>query len=115
MQDKVKVTKKQKERLDYHTGYENFNPNGFLREHAHGLIAPENQCLNELSVLDMARCLLIGYEVEMTEEEKLLEAFNGFPAVTGGRWVQSENMAAFRDGMITTLNVLGKKVPGINE
>ncbi|MEC0110444.1 hypothetical protein P4H27_26085 [Paenibacillus taichungensis] len=114
MQDKVKVTKRQKEQLDYHTGYEDFNPNGFLREHAHGLIAPENQCLNELSVLDMARCLLIGYEVEMTEEEQLLEAFDECPVVNGA-WTISENIAAYRDGISTALNILGKKVPGINE
>lgn len=73
--EKQKVTKEQGKRLDYFTNIEDFNPNGLLREHARGLINPENRCLNELNSLDMARCLLIGYEVEKTEEEQLFEAY----------------------------------------
>ncbi|MGR6546302.1 hypothetical protein [Paenibacillus tundrae] len=108
--EKVKVTKAQKERLDYFTGNEHFNANGFIREHAHALVAPENQCLNELDSLDMAQCLLVGYEVEQTADEKLQELFT-----KAGGYIGVEEQIAFRHAMAATLGIKGIKVTGINE
>jgi len=110
MQDKVKVTKEQKKRLDHYAGHDDFNTNGFLREHAHRLIAPENQCLNDLSLLDMARCLLIGYEVEMTVDEKLQELFTN-----AGGYTDVNEQIAFRHAMAATLGIKGITVPGLYE
>jgi hypothetical protein len=71
--------------------------------------------LNEISLDTLIRALYIGYEVEKTEEEQLFEAYEECPVVNGGRWAQSENIAAFRDGMTTALNIVGKRIWGINE
>lgn len=121
MQDKVKLTKEQAEAVVYVTDYYNGQENPLeyiVGTHAIEPEAWDDDCTSPLRFMPMdtlIRALYIGYEIEMTEEEQLLEAFNGCPVVNGGRWAQSENMAAFRDGMTTALNIVGKKVPGINE
>ena len=110
MKDKVKVTKKQKNRLDNYTGWDGFDANSFLREHTRGFIAPENQCLNELNSMDLARCLLIGYEVEITPEEKIFEIYK-----TGyGRNGFGEEDIAFREGIALALHTFGIKAEGVH-
>ncbi|MEI2284987.1 hypothetical protein [Paenibacillus polysaccharolyticus] len=116
MSDKVKLTKQQAASLESFTRLDSFNADEFLIKFiSAGFYDPENECLNNLTATQLARCLLIGYEVALSEEEQLLEAYKECPVVNGGRWAQSENVAAFRDGMTTAMNILGKKVPGINE
>lgn len=112
----VELTKEQSNALESFTSQESFNADAFLANWLKtGLMSEENECLNNLSPTQMAICLLVGYRVEMTEEEQLLEAYKECPVVNGGRWAQLENVAAFRDGMTTALNIVGKKVLGINE
>lgn len=117
MQDKVKLTKAQAESLEDASKYNDIEK--IVRIH---MDVPDAKAwmrgsvhLNELSLDTLIRALYIGYEVEKTEEEQLFEAYEECPVVNGGRWAQSENIAAFRDGMTTALNIVGKRIWGINE
>lgn len=114
--DKVMLTKEQARALESFTIHESFNADAFLANWLKtGFMSDENQCLNKLSPTQMARCLLIGYEVDITKEEQLLKAYNECAVLSGGRWVQSKNVKAFRDGMVAALNIIGERVNGINE
>ncbi|WP_433748300.1 hypothetical protein [Paenibacillus amylolyticus] len=121
MQDKVKLTKEQAEAVVYVT--DNYNGQENPLEYIAGTHAiepeswddPHTSPLRYMPLDTLIRALYIGYEVEMTEEEQLFKAYEECPVVNGGRWAQSENIAAFRDGMTTALNIVGKRIWGINE
>lgn len=120
MQDKAKLTKEQAKAVVYVTNYYDGQENPLEYIVGTHAIEPEawddayTSPLRYMPMDTLIRALYIGYEVEMTEEEQLLEAYEECPVVNGGRWAQSENKAAFRDGMSTALNIVGKAVPGIN-
>lgn len=79
------------------------NEDGWL-----GIYAP----LKNLSVDTLIRILYIGYEVEQTPEEKIIDAYEESErrAYDG-----SEYHDGFADGISYTLNTLDKKIKGIND
>lgn len=114
--EKVKVTKEQARSLESFTRLDTFSPDEFLVKFvSSGFRDMENKCLNKLTATQLAMCVIVGYQVELTEEEQLLQAYEECLVVNGGRWAVTKNVDAFRDGMTTALTILGKKVPGINE
>lgn len=70
--------------------------------------------LNELSLDTLIRALYIGYEVEKTEDEILLEHYESCTLLCGLNCAGYEQ-SSFRAGMETALNIIGKTVPGIND
>ena len=68
------------------------------------------QYLNQLSIEQMAIALYVGYELEKTKEEIILETYeycNGF---------NDEKLRNFyKRGIYDLLNILDMKVKGINE
>lgn len=83
-------------------------------------VPDEKRALNELSVADLARALLIGYDVEQTAEEKLAEYYQ-----ERKKWAQQALErderhsyainAARAQAVNATLSLLGIKVKGIND
>lgn len=64
--------------------------------------------LNKLSLEDMAKCLIIGYEVEKTPEEKLADLYIKLDK-------KDRFDYAYGRGIDAALNILDIKVKGINE
>lgn len=58
--------------------------------------------LNKLSLEDMAKCLIIGYEVEKTPEEKILKIYNNDA-------IDNMYNKDFNDGIENTLNIFWNK------
>lgn len=78
------------------------------------------ESLNDLSVEDMAKALYIGYEVEETPEDKLLEKFGKgrVEAVAAELRKDSEEKSfcmGYGAGIVDALDTLGIKIKGINE
>lgn len=84
--NKVKVSREVAEAIERlrKNGHDN---NSFIEGHVkYGYELDENKCLNELDTETLARALLIGYEVEETPEEEILEVYNfEYGAGWGGR------------------------------
>lgn len=123
---KVKLTQEQAKALEIElTSFHN-NVAEFLEIHAQIVNCEENHytsevgALNELSVADLARALLIGYDVEQTREEKLAEYYQ-----ERKKWAQQALErderhsyainAARAQAVNATLSILGIKVKGIND
>lgn len=69
--------------------------------------ANEYSCLNNLTMKEMAIALVAGYVIAKTPEEQLLEAYN---KSSGTTYYEK----GYREGMQRTLELLDKKVEGIN-
>ncbi|MED0759107.1 hypothetical protein P4S93_18305 [Aneurinibacillus thermoaerophilus] len=63
--------------------------------------------LNHLDVETFARAVIVGYEVEMTPEEKVREKYESVDP-----WETYGN--AYRQAIRDTLNILGIKIEGVN-
>ena len=64
------------------------------------------QYLNELSLEQMAIALYVGYQVEETPEEKLLNLY--------GYYIENSDNGIEEDVIETVLEILGIKIEGIN-
>ena len=62
--------------------------------------------LNELSLEDMAIALYVGYQVEESPEEKLLNLY--------GYYIENSDNGIEEDVIETVLEILGIKIEGIN-
>ena len=71
-----------------------------------GFYSKEYLALNSLSVDEICKCLIIGYELEETPEEELARYYN----------MESENIMddVFNSGIRCALNTLGIQIKGIN-
>lgn len=84
-------------------------------------MSAESRALNELSVADVARAVLIGYEVEQTAKEKVLVAYEAAERMLNAESRKDEKSyeSGFWwgkiNGMKFVLNTYGIKVKGIND
>lgn len=62
----------------------------------------------DLTTENLIKAIYIGYEVEKTPEEKLVDYYNDFKKVDG------RDSEIITKTIINTLNILDKKVEGIN-
>lgn len=109
--NKVKVSREVAEAIERlrKNGHDN---NSFIEGHVkYGYELDENKCLNELDTETLARALLIGYEVEETPEEEILEVYN---FKYGAGWGAGYT-AGVRYGIKKTLDVYGIKIKGVND
>ena len=107
--EKIKVEKEIFEALKF---WEERNRNSledvlYIRQHQGGFISQKLAPINNLSIEDLCKCLIIGYELEETPEEKLLDLYKN-SVINGYEGVQ------FRRGINETLKILDIKVKGIN-
>lgn len=100
MSGKVKVSRKVAEAL--RTVLPNGNNSSCIEEHVKGWVYEPKLPLNALSTEEFARCCLVGYEVEQTPEENLLDYFN----ITSGY---------DKDLIRTVLLLLNIEIKGINK
>lgn len=105
--EKVNVTKEQAEVIKRANGAE--TESLFLEAHVKNNFHPDNRCLKNLTLDELAKALYIGYEVEQTKEERLLREYElatdtGFSYHTG-----------IRDGIKITLDIYGIEIEGINK
>lgn len=81
-----------------------------MADHTDGWKKPFLEPLNKLNALDLARALLIGYEVEETPEEMLLDMYKYRTASRTDR-----EHSVVRETIYSVLEIIGMKVPGIND
>ncbi|RPK29844.1 hypothetical protein [Paenibacillus xylanexedens] len=108
MIEKLKVKKNQAKAIEILR--QNHTDDQIMADHADGWKKTFLQPLNKLNALDLARALLIGYEVEETPEEKLLDMYKYRSASRTDR-----EHSVVRETIFSVLEITGKKVPGINE
>jgi len=75
--EKVKVEKEIFEALKF---WEERNRNSledvlYIRQHQSGFISQKLAPINNLSIEDLCKCFIIGYELEQTPEEKVLNYY----------------------------------------
>lgn len=103
MSDKVKLTKEQAEKieklLDYHTRDRIVND----------FVTAENRSKEGLTLDVLIKALYIGYEVDQTPEEQLVDFFNEQINTDG------YNQMATEAAIVKVLDILNIKVKGINE
>ena len=111
--DKVKLTKEQANAIKW--AFE--SPTSWTKEtliasHVGGSLNYDKvKPLHDIHLDTLIRALYIGYEVEETQEEKLLKKFK-----TG--WLASSDEDydfSYRNGIKDALDIIGMKVKGINE
>ena len=68
-------------------------------------VREDAKCLNKYSTFELAQILVLGYEVEETPEEKLLNFYNR-------KLGENDCMC---DGIYETLQCLGIQIKGINK
>ncbi|ADO59777.2 hypothetical protein PPSC2_26280 (plasmid) [Paenibacillus polymyxa SC2] len=106
--DKAILTQAQAEAIDSIQAAFHWTAEAFVREHAakpHQWVAPCD-ALNGVPLDLIIRALYIGYEVKLTMEEKLLEAYKAALPYQAPPDVQS----AFREGMKKACEITGIKV-----
>lgn len=122
--EKIKVSREVAEAI--HEGLQEFgNAENLLREHSvilRDYIVLWNgvyNCLNDVSVMELAEILVKDFEVEQTPEEKLREYYEEL-GVIRDKSLEAKNYhlvginASRRIGIKDTLNTLGIKIEGIN-
>ena len=84
-----------------------------IYEYILGKLDKEYSPLYELSVLQLGECLINGYEVEETPEERLLNDFK----YNNDQYVSTRNEVYLirNQGIQSALNTLGIKIKGINK
>ncbi|MEE4566854.1 hypothetical protein V2U94_04355 [Paenibacillus polymyxa] len=106
--DKAILTQAQAESIDSIQAAYHWTAESFIRNHAadpHQWVEPCD-VLNGVPLDTIIRALYIGYEVELTIEEKLLEIYReGLPCPT----TPTEDLA-FREGMKKACEIAGIKV-----
>ncbi|WP_226000923.1 hypothetical protein [Paenibacillus sp. BJ-4] len=106
--DKAILTKAQAEAIDSILAATHWTAESFVRRHAensHQWVAPYD-VLNRVPLDFIIRALYIGYEVEQTVEEKLLEIYReGLPYRA-----EPDVKSAFREGMKKACETAGIKV-----
>ncbi|WP_339306490.1 hypothetical protein [Paenibacillus sp. FSL R5-0519] len=112
MKDKAKLTKEQAASLEDASKYNDIEK--IVRIH---MDVPVTKAwmrgsvhLNEISLDTLIRALYIGYEVEMTPEEKILEIYN----IGYSRSGFGEENIAFREGIALALHTFGIKAEGVH-
>ncbi|MGR6546306.1 hypothetical protein [Paenibacillus tundrae] len=112
MSDKVKLTKAQAESLADASKYNDTEK--MVRIH---MDVPVSKAwmrgsvhLNEITLDTLIRALYIGYEVEMTPEEKIFEIYKTGYARNGF----GEEDIAFREGIALALHTFGIKAEGVH-
>ena len=80
--------------------------------YVHSLKNWESKELNDLSLEDMARILIEGYEIEKKPEEKIKEHYEVF---THEAQFLDVFIDGYKLGVTNTLNELGIKIQGINK
>lgn len=115
MTEKIKLTKKQAEAIDYlkENYYEDFNY--ILNRHSkeEWINVAGLESLEGLSTLELATALIVGYEVVMTPHEVIATEY----AASQQDWVNNEYLHSkgFVEGIEFTLNMLDIKIKGIND
>lgn len=115
--EKVKLTKKQAEALEQLRS--EWSKGAIIRTHVESSwTISKYRPLNELSIEELAKALINGYEVEQTPEEKLREYYelSNFLRYDKEDLVPTvrQRMIGEQMGVRKTLNILGIKVEGIN-
>lgn len=108
--EKLKVNKKMGEALDFAIKERGGDINKLLKQHSKEEIPWRGKRISELNRLnleDMARALIVGFEVEETPEEKLLRFYKG----NSGNEKFDD---AFNKGIEAALEALNIKIRGIN-
>ncbi|ATF13546.1 hypothetical protein A616_16650 [Brevibacillus brevis X23] len=114
--DKVRLTAQQANSLEYvvsrHAQQDILmthgnNPKGWL-DKASGL--------NDMSFNDLAKALIIGYEVELQPEDKLIEVYNKYLNDGLQQWhpIAQERHHLICQGINIAVDTLGLKIKGIN-
>lgn len=81
----------------------------------HAQAAWEKDCpLNDLSLDTLIRALYIGYTIEQTVEEQLLELYEEAYNHAKTSHETQDWWSGRMDGISTSLNIIGMKVKGIN-
>src|SRR5205085_2490999 len=117
--EKAKLTSKQAEALKCAIEFHERHCNGhtsLIKAHINvldgccpfGKWHDETEALNDFSLDDLIVALYVGYEVEMTKEEKLLQFYKEM------KEFDSQYSKGVVDGVISTLKILGIKIKGIN-
>jgi hypothetical protein len=105
---KVLLTKEQAEALESSLDLQGCKKADVVEWHATNLWDGKRKALNQFPLDTLIRALYVGYELEMSPEEKVREFFE---AVNGGEFSYN---AGIRKGIIQTLELLGKKIKGVN-
>lgn len=104
--EKIKVSKDIDNAIKLYLKYK--NEESMLKERAKGdgFIGKDFKILNELSVLDLANVLINGYEIELTNEEKLLKLYKQYSTC--------EMIDEETDVVLKVLKLLKVEIKGIN-
>ncbi len=112
--DKVQVSREISDALDYVT--RRFNNEVIIDAHVrcpNGWNLDSNKALNGLDLDILIRALYIGYEVELTPEEKVLEYFNKYKKkIIDGTASPIDELVA--QAIETTCILLNRKIEGVN-
>jgi hypothetical protein len=98
--EKVKLTKKQAEALET---VNHISKAEVIELHIENPDGWAHECMNGMNLDTLIRALYIGYEIEQTPEEQLLECYKNYKDNPG-----------VRHGVKMTLNTLNIKIKGIN-
>lgn len=88
--------------------------------HTNDALIGENAPLQTLTIGDLARALIVGYEVEKTPEEKVREYYTEIAVKRDGAKFQDDVISAvryehMRMAIRETLDLLGIKIGGVND
>jgi predicted HTH transcriptional regulator len=98
--EKTKLTKQQAEALE--KAHAMYRPDEIVVIHVEDGLEVPNNCLNELTLNTLIRALYIGYEVELTEQEKIQELWNYKGQLFLGN-------SPYKTGILDTLKILGRE------
>lgn len=115
--DKVKLTKKQADAIEKLLSMTYYKKDIIVDHHAKDdkRWDDEIESLNGLPLDTLIRALYIGYEVEQTVEEQLLEYYEKANRNKLNTDINEQLWSGARMGMEKALNIIGMKVKGINE
>ncbi|MFB5761056.1 hypothetical protein [Paenibacillus medicaginis] len=114
MVDKVKLTKAQAGHIAGAKAQMRPEQIVMLQAHEHDWLKWTE--LNDMDLDTLIKAVYIGYEVELTVQERLKEAFDTTTGSDGcyyGEIVAEAN--GFHAGFKTALDIVGMTVPGIND
>ena len=110
----IKVNKEIGKRLDFMLNDSRYTTESILEQHTKGWNDQKNKCLNELRLSQLAECLFLGYEVEETVEDKILENYKELSDLR----TNDEYSEGYKNGYLhATKSILNKyniKIEGIN-
>lgn len=111
MTEKVKVSKEVAEAIEFLKKEFDYNFEAFMKVSLNDGWHINKNCtpLNKISVEDLAKILINGYEVELTPEEKIKKLFYGYAGEN--EFHESDAQKA----ILELLEILEKKVEGVNK